>query len=70
MKCTAYDSGTLWDYKFVVTFAFYDEKWILCKHKERDTWETSGGLVDKVNVFAEKFVKSWQNIKLNVGNNA
>jgi|GEM_PF-320786 len=43
MKCTAYDVGTLFDYKFVITFAIYNGKWILCKHKERNTWETSGG---------------------------
>jgi len=46
MKCTAYDSGTLCDYKYVVTFAIHDGKWILCKHKERETWETSGGHIE------------------------
>lgn len=47
MKCTAYEIGTLWDYKYVVTFANYNGKWILCKHKKRDTWETSGGHIEQ-----------------------
>ena len=47
MKCTAYEIGTLWDYKYVVTFANYKGKWILCKHKDRDTWETSGGHIEQ-----------------------
>ena len=47
MKCSAYETGTLWGYKYVVTFAFYNGKWILCKHKERDTWETSGGHIEQ-----------------------
>ena len=53
MKCTAYDFGTLWDYKYVVTFALYDGKWILCKHKERETWETSGGHIETGETPAE-----------------
>lgn len=33
---------------FVVVFAKYNNnKWLLCKHKERDTWETCGGHVEK-----------------------
>ena len=46
MKCTAYDVGALWDYKFVVTFANYNGKWILCRHRDRNTWETSGGHIE------------------------
>jgi 8-oxo-dGTP pyrophosphatase MutT (NUDIX family) len=46
MKCTKYDVGFLWDYKFVVTFANYGGKWILCKHRDRETWETSGGHIE------------------------
>ena len=46
MKCTVYDAGTLRDYRFVVTFAIHNGKWILCKHKERNTWETSGGHIE------------------------
>ncbi|WP_350445893.1 NUDIX domain-containing protein [Anaeromonas frigoriresistens] len=24
----------------------YNEKWLLCKHKKRDTWETAGGHIE------------------------
>jgi 8-oxo-dGTP diphosphatase len=46
MKCTVYGLGKLKDYKYVVTFARYKNKWIICKHKDRDTWETSGGHIE------------------------
>ena len=47
MKCTAYETGKLRDYKYVVNFAMYQGKWIVCKHKDRTTWETSGGHIEK-----------------------
>lgn len=47
MKCNTYDIGYLWDYKFVVVFAHYHGKWIFCKHKKRDTWETAGGHIEQ-----------------------
>jgi NTP pyrophosphatase (non-canonical NTP hydrolase) len=46
MKCTAYEIGKLWDYKYVVTFANYNGDWIFCKHKDTDTWEASGGRIE------------------------
>ena len=46
MKCTAYDLGFLWDYKYVVTFARHRGKWIFCQHKKRGTRETSGGHIE------------------------
>jgi len=46
MKCSVYKLGKLKDYKYVVTFARYNDKWIICKHKNRDTWETSGGHIE------------------------
>jgi 8-oxo-dGTP diphosphatase len=46
MKCSVYDFGKLKNYRFVVTFARYRNKWIVCKHKGRDTWETSGGHIE------------------------
>ena len=46
MKCTAYETGFLKDYKYVVTFANFEGKWILCNHKSRSTWETSGGHIE------------------------
>jgi 8-oxo-dGTP diphosphatase len=46
MKCTAYKLGKLKHYKYVVTFVRYKKQWILCKHKDRTTWETSGGHIE------------------------
>jgi 8-oxo-dGTP diphosphatase len=46
MKCSVYDLDKLKDYKYVVIFARYKDKWIICKHKDRDTWETSGGHIE------------------------
>jgi 8-oxo-dGTP diphosphatase len=47
MKCTVYALGKLKDYKYVVTFARYKDKWVICRHKNRNTWETSGGHIEK-----------------------
>ena len=46
MKCTVHDLGTLDNYIFAVTFARYNNKWIICRHKDRATWETSGGHIE------------------------
>jgi 8-oxo-dGTP diphosphatase len=46
MKCTVYKLNYLKQYKYVVTFARYKNKWIICKHKNRNTWETSGGHIE------------------------
>lgn len=46
MKCTVYEFGKLKDYKYVVTFAVYEGRWILCKHRERNTREVSGGHIE------------------------
>ena len=46
MNCFVYDFSSLKQYKYVVTFARYKEKWIVCKHKKRATWETSGGHIE------------------------
>jgi 8-oxo-dGTP diphosphatase len=46
MKCTVYSLGKLKNYKYVVTFARYKNKWVICKHKNRNTWETSGGHIE------------------------
>jgi 8-oxo-dGTP diphosphatase len=47
MECTVYALGELKQYKYVVTFARYNGKWIICKHKNRNTWETSGGHIEQ-----------------------
>ena len=47
MKCSVYKLGILKIYKYVVTFARYNDKWVICKNKNRDTWETSGGHIEQ-----------------------
>jgi 8-oxo-dGTP diphosphatase len=47
MKCTVYQSGELKNYKYAVIFARYKGKWVICKHKNRNTWETAGGHIEK-----------------------
>ena len=32
--------------KIAVVAARYEGKWILCRHRERDTWELPGGHVE------------------------
>ena len=44
--CTA-DLGELKAYKFIVTFARYQDKWLYCRAKERDTFETAGGHIEE-----------------------
>jgi len=46
MKCKTYELNQLKYYKYVVIIAKYKEKWVLCKHKERTTWETAGGHIE------------------------
>jgi len=46
MKCSVYKLNQLKNYMYVVTFARYENKWIICKHKRRNTWETSGGHIE------------------------
>ena len=46
MKGSVYKLGTLKNYKYVVTFTRFNNKWILCKNRNRDTWETSGGHIE------------------------
>lgn len=46
MRCKVYELNILKCYKYVVIIAKYDGKWILCKHKKRDTWETAGGHIE------------------------
>jgi len=47
-KCVVriYDLGTLRAYRFAVIFARYQGKWLYCRAKERDTFETAGGHIE------------------------
>jgi 2,3-bisphosphoglycerate-dependent phosphoglycerate mutase len=38
--------GSLKAYKYTVIFARYQEKWLYCRHKNRDVFETAGGRVE------------------------
>lgn len=46
MICETCELNYLKTYKYVVIIARYRGKWILCKHKKRDTWETAGGHIE------------------------
>lgn len=46
MRCAVKQLNTLKHYKYVVIIAKYESKWLLCKHKKRDTWETAGGHIE------------------------
>jgi len=46
MNCASFSLNHLGTYEYVVIIAKYYGKWILCKHKKRDTWETAGGHIE------------------------
>jgi len=46
LKCRIYPLGFLERYKYTVICAAYQDKWVLSKHKKRDTWETQGGHIE------------------------
>lgn len=46
LKCRIYPLDYLVNYKFTVICANYQGKWILSKHKKRNTWETQGGHIE------------------------
>ncbi len=43
--CVA-DAGALRDYRFVVIFARYRERWLYCRAKTRPGFETAGGHIE------------------------
>lgn len=46
MECYACELNSLKNYKYVVIIAKYKNQWLLCKHKERETFETAGGHIE------------------------
>ena len=47
LQCRLYPLGYLQKYKYTVICASYQGKWILSRHKKRDTWETQGGHIEE-----------------------
>lgn len=47
MNCETCALDSLKTYKYVVIFARHCVKWVFCKHRERTTWETAGGHIEK-----------------------
>lgn len=46
LRCRVHPLGQLADYEYVVICTSYKGKWVLSKHKKRDTWETQGGHIE------------------------
>lgn len=46
LQCRILPLNTLESYKYTVICTSYQGKWILSKHKSRDTWETQGGHIE------------------------
>ena len=43
MEVRFYDQALDSDLKYVVICARFGEQWLICRHKERETWELPGG---------------------------
>lgn len=46
LKCNIYPLNSLESYKYVVICSSYQGKWVMSRHKSRDTWETQGGHIE------------------------
>ena len=46
LRCQVFPLNALADYKYTVICSRYQGKWILSKHRNRDTWETQGGHIE------------------------
>ena len=46
LQCRTYPPGYLGKYKYTVICSYYNGRWMLSKHKKRDTWETQGGHIE------------------------
>lgn len=46
LKCRIFPLNYLTFYKFTVICSNFQGKWILSRHKKRDTWETQGGHIE------------------------
>lgn len=46
LQCNIHPLGALGTYKYVVVCSRYEGKWLLSRHKNRNTWETQGGHIE------------------------
>lgn len=46
LRCTVHPLNSLDNYIFTVICSCYNGKYVLSKHKNRDTWETQGGHIE------------------------
>ena len=46
LQCRVFPLNYLPSYKYTVICSNYKGKWILSRHKKRDTWETQGGHIE------------------------
>ena len=46
LRCTIHPFGTLPECRFVVVCSCFEGKWLLSRHKSRNTWETQGGHIE------------------------
>ena len=46
MKSTVQAPNTLQNHKYVVIFPRHNGQWLMCKHRERNTWEFAGGHIE------------------------
>lgn len=46
LKCRIYPLNSLVDYKYTVICTSYQGKWLMSRHKKRNTWETQGGHIE------------------------
>lgn len=46
MQWKRYPFGALDNYRYAVVFAVFENRWLFCRHKERDTWEMPGGHIE------------------------
>lgn len=47
LQCNIHPENSLDNYRYVVICSYYQGKWLLSKHRKRDTWEMQGGHIEE-----------------------
>jgi 8-oxo-dGTP diphosphatase len=47
MTSNVYELNHFGTYKYVMIITKYEDKWLLCQHKDRETWEIPGGHIEE-----------------------